>query len=299
MTGMTADLVIEPVGEVVAKLGEGPYWDASSSTLIWVDIPAGLLHRTDPVTGNTETADIGAPLSAALPGEGGGVLLARKSELILRDEAGGQRVIAAAADLADIRFNDAAVDVRGRVWIGSMDINETGRVGQLYRLEPDGSLTAVVTEVIVSNGIAWSPDQRLMYFVDSPTRRVDVFTYMPEVGGVVDRRLFADVSDAAGVPDGLTVDADGYVWVALNGGSELRRYGPEGKLDSVVALPVSHPTSCAFGGEGLRDLFVTTAREPLSAQQRDAEPLAGRLLRLTPGATGQASASARAIIPAI
>lgn len=297
MTGMTTDLAIEPVGEIVAKLGEGPYWDASSSALIWVDIPGGLLHRTDPVTGATETADIGAPLSAALPVEGGGVLLARNSELILRDAAGSQRVVASTADPNDIRFNDAAVDVRGRVWVGSMDINETEPNGQLYRLEPDGSLTAVITEVTVSNGICWSPDQQLMYYVDSPTHRIDVFTYMPEVGGVVDRRPFADVSDASGVPDGLTVDADGYVWVALNGGSELRRYGPDGKLDSVIALPVSQPTSVAFGGEGLRDLFVTTAREPLSAAERDAQPLAGRLLRLSPGATGQAAASARANVP--
>jgi sugar lactone lactonase YvrE len=296
MTELSNDLAIATVGETVAELGEGPYWDAESSTLLWVDIIGGLLHRTDPVTGDTRTADVGAPLSVALPALDGGVVLARKSELILRGTNGGERVIASTADPDGIRFNDGSVDPDGRVFIGSMDTNESDQLGQLYRLEPDGTLAAEVTLVTVSNGIGWSPAADLMYYVDSPTRRIDVFTYHPSVGGLADRRLFVDLSDVAGVPDGLTVDADGYVWVAQNGGGELRRFAPSGLLDAVVALPVSKPTSCAFGGEGLTDLFVTTAREKLSAEQLAAQPLAGRLLRLTPGVAGQAAASTQAVI---
>jgi sugar lactone lactonase YvrE len=297
MTELSADLAIETVGETSAILGEGPYWDAGSSTLLWVDIPGGQLHRTDPVTGHTQSADIGAPLSAAMPVSGeGGVLVARKSELILLDDSGGQRVVASTADPDDIRFNDASVDAQGRVLIGSMDINETDPVGQLYRLEPDGSLTALLTGITVSNGLGWSPDQLLLYYVDSPTRRIDVLRYDPEVGGIGDRRPFADLSDVSGVPDGLTVDAEGHVWVALHGGGSLRRYAPDGSLDAVITLPVTHPTSCAFGGDGLRDLFVTTACRDLSSDQLAAQPMAGRLLRFTPGVTGQPAASTRAVI---
>jgi sugar lactone lactonase YvrE len=289
-------LAIGTVCTVVAELGEGPYWDVESSTLLWVDIPGGLLHRTDPVTGDTQTADIGAPLSAALPVSGGGVLLARQSSLILLSSGDSERVVAATADRDDIRFNDGSVDPAGRVWIGSMDIGETSPTGQLYRLSPDGSLDAIVTGVTVSNGLGWSPDGRLMYYVDSPTRRVDAFTFDASDGGLAGRRVFADVSEAPGVPDGLTVDASGYVWVAMHGGGALRRYAPDGSLDSVVTLPVSHPTSCAFGGPDLRDLFITTARAPLSPQQRAAQPMAGRLLRMHPGVGGQPAASVRAAI---
>jgi sugar lactone lactonase YvrE len=298
MTELSNEIAINTVGEIVAELGEGPYWDAGSATLLWVDIPGGLMHRTDTVTGDTQTADIGAPLSAALPARGGGVVLARKSELILRDDAGTQRVIASTADVDGIRFNDGSVDPDGRVFIGSMDVTEANQLGQLYRLEPDGTLAAVVTLVSVSNGIGWSPDGDLMYYADSPTRRIDVFTYHPSVGGLADRRLFADLSDSDGVPDGLTVDADGYVWVAMHGGGALRRFAPSGLLDAVVPLPVSQPTSCAFGGDGLRELFVTSAREGLSAEQLAAQPMAGRLLQFTPGVAGQPAASTQAVISA-
>jgi sugar lactone lactonase YvrE len=297
------EFAIEPVGEVAAELGEGPYWDESTSTLLWVDIPAGLLHRTDASTGHTDTADEGAPLSAALPAAGGGVLLARKHQLILRKDGHGDQVVARAAGQPDtVRFNDASVDPDGRVWVGSMDIAETDPLGVLYRLvpggqHPGGQLDPVVTGMTVSNGIGWSPDQHLMYYIDSPTRRVDVFTYYPEAGGLSARRRFADLSGAGGFPDGLTVDADGCVWVAVWAGGVLHRYTPAGQLDTVVTLPVSHPTSAAFGGEGLRDLFVTTAREPLSAAERAAQPLAGRLLRLsTTGAAGLPAASAKAVL---
>ena len=298
MTGLRMEFAIEPVGDVNAILGEGPYWDEYGKILLWVDIPGGMFHRTNPVTGQTVTEDIGVPVTAAFPVEGGGTLLARKSTLVLQREGEADQVIARIADTADIRFNDAAVDPRGRVWVGSMDIAEAAASGQLYRLDPGGVLNALVTGVTVSNGIGWSPDHHLMYYADSPTRRVDVFDYAPASGGIGGRRRFADLTGAGGFPDGLTVDADGYVWVALYAGGALHRYAPSGELDAVVTLPVSYPTSCAFGGDGLRELFVTTARRDLSESQLAEQPLAGRLLRLVPGVAGQRAASARAVLTA-
>ena len=158
-----------------------------------------------------------------------------------------------------IRFNDAGVDPAGRVWAGSMHIAEAEPLGELYRLDPGGRLNPVVKSVTVSNGLGWSPDGSRMYYADSPLRRVDVFDYDPATGEAFARRPFADLSAAEGVPDGLTVDADGCVWVAMWGGSALRRFTPDGEPDAVLPVPVSQPTSCAFGGPGLADLYITSA----------------------------------------
>jgi sugar lactone lactonase YvrE len=152
--------------------------------------------------------------------------------------------------------------------------------------------------VTVSNGLGWSPDGSRMYYVDSPVGRIDMFDYDPAAGTAVGRRPFADHSGYDGVPDGLTVDADGCVWVAVWGGGVLRRFAPDGTQDSVVPVPVSQPTSCAFGGPGMADLYVTSARIGLSEAELSEQPLAGRLLRLSPGPVGLPSTTTYAAIPA-
>jgi sugar lactone lactonase YvrE len=178
-----------------------------------------------------------------------------------------------------------------------MHKGETEPLGELYRLDAGGKLTTVIEGVTVSNGIGWSPDGSRMYYADSPTRRVDVFDYDPATGDAFQRRVFVDLSRVEGVPDGLTVDADGYVWVAMWGGGVLRRFTPGGQQDAVLPVPVSQPTSCAFGGPGFTDLYVTTARVGLSEPDLAAQPLAGRLLRIQPGPVGLPSTTAEATIP--
>ena len=189
------------------------------------------------------------------------------------------------------------MDPAGRVWVGSMDIKEKEPLGTLYRLDTGGTLTPVVKGATVSNGIGWSPDGTRMYYNDSPMRRIDMFDYDQATGEAFEGRMFADLSRADGFPDGLTVDADGYVWVAMFAGGALRRFTPAGHQDAVLPLPVSQPTSCAFGGPGMADLFVTTAYRDLTEAQRAAEPLAGRLLRLRPGPVGLPSSATQAVIP--
>jgi sugar lactone lactonase YvrE len=279
----------EPVGDVVAELGEGPLWNTwgpAGATLQWVDIPGGKLHRTVPSSGKTVTADLGAPVSAVLPMPDGRVVVSRRDRLIALETDGTERTLARVSLPRAARFNDGATDPQGRVWIGSMDTEERSAVGILYRLDPGGVLTPVVTGVTVSNGLGWSPDGSTLYYVDSPTRRIDALDFDPGTGNVAGRRRFADLTSVPGLPDGLTVDTEGGVWVALHGGGVLHRYGRGGRLDTVVSLPVSRPTSCAFGGPDLADLYVTTASAPLSAAERAAQPLAGRLLRLRPGPVG-------------
>jgi sugar lactone lactonase YvrE len=294
---------------VAAVIGEGPYWLPDDSCLLWVDIPGGLLHRTEFPSGETTSSEIDM-VSAVFPAHGGGLVYAARHRVVLRQPVPGQAglsgeytelELAAAPAHPAVRFNDGSVDPAGRVWIGSMHTEETQPLGTLYRLDGSagagGVLTPVALGATTSNGLGWSPDGSRMYYTDSPTRRVDVFDYDQARGLPSGRRMFADLSGAGGFPDGLTVDLDGYVWVAMWDGGVLRRFTPAGELDAVVPLPVRRPTSVAFGGPDLADLFVTTASIHLSDSERHAQPLAGRLLHLRPGPLGLPSTTTRAVIP--
>jgi sugar lactone lactonase YvrE len=314
-----SDVVVTQVGDMFAGLGEGPYWIPSESALLWVDIVAGLLHRTQIPSGTTTSAEISA-VSAAFPARGGGVLYASGNRVALREPASGpaagqsggytERVIAVAPAHPTVRFNDGAVDPSGRVWIGSMHEGETRPLGTLYRLDPgpapagrSGSrypavLTPVAPRATVSNGLAWSPDGSRMYYADSPTRRLDVFDYDLTTGEATGRRVLADLSGYEGFPDGLTVDAEGCVWVCMWDGAAIRRFTPSGSLDAVVPVPVARPTSVAFGGADMADLFVTTASIDLTAAELATQPLAGRLLHLRPGPVGLPATTTAAVIPA-
>ncbi len=302
MMGVRTSAAAEPVGDVTAVLGEGPYWVPEESSLLWVDVPSGQLFRTHIPSGVTESMSLDA-VSAAFPALGGGILCAGDNRLTLHTPPATpghswvSRVIAEVPARDGIRFNDASVDPAGRVWVGSMHIGETDPLGELYRLDPGRVLTPVVKGVTVSNGIAWSPDGSRMYYADSPMRRIDVFDYDPATGEAFQRRVFTDLSRLEGVPDGLTVDVDGCVWVAMWGGGALRRFSPDGQQDAVLPVPVSLPTSCAFGGPDLADLYVTTASIDLTDPELAAQPLAGRLLRFRPGPIGLPSTTARASIP--
>jgi sugar lactone lactonase YvrE len=302
VVGVRTAIGAEPVGDVTAVLGEGPYWVAEDDCLLWVDIHRSQLHRTYFPSGETVTMDLRA-VSAAFPAVGGGLLTAGGSVLALhlpaeRGELWTTRVIAEVPAREGIRFNDASVDPAGRVWVGSMHTDEAEPLGELYRLDAGSVLTTVVKGVTVSNGLGWSPDGSRMYYADSPMRRVDMFDYDPATGEAFQRRVFADLSAFDGVPDGLTVDADGCVWVAIWGGGVLRRFAPDGTQDAVIQVPVSQPTSCAFGGPGMTDLYVTTASVGLGEAELKAQPLAGRLLRLRPGPVGLPSTTTYATIPA-
>lgn len=300
--GVRAEVFAEPVADVTAMLGEGPYWVPEDDCLLWVDAHGGQLHRTYFPSGETVTLDVGV-VSAAFPAVGGGILTVGGNRLTLRmpPGQGGQwttRLIAEVPAREAVRFNDAGVDPAGRVWVGSMHTGESQPLGELYRLDGAGTATTVVKGVTVSNGLSWSPDGARLYYADSPTKRVDVFDYDPATGEAAGRRVFADLSAFDGVPDGLTVDADGCVWVAIWGGGVLRRFAPDGSQDAVVGVPVSQPTSCAFGGPGMTDLYVTTAKVGLTGGELAAQPLAGRLLRLRPGPVGLPSTTTYATIPA-
>lgn len=279
---------VEPVCDVRAELGEGPCWSVREAVLWWVDIPAGRVHRTVVATGETVSVDCAPPVSSVHVRAAGGMLVTGRASVVKL----GVGEVATLSVPAGLRLNDAKADPAGRLWVGTMDPDGKARCA-LYRIGRDGETRRVLTGVTVSNGLGWSPDGTRLYYVDSPTQRIDAFAFDSGSGALGERCSFAVVAPHAGRPDGLAIDDEGGVWVALFGGGALRRYDPRGRLDAVVTVPTPHPTSCAFGGTDLRELYVTTARRPLTQGERAANPLAGALLRLRPGVRGQPVAACR------
>ena len=267
---------IEVAVHAEAALGEGPTWDTAEQRLIWVDILGSRVHTYDPASGRRTVMVTEQHVGAAKPRAGGGLVVNLRDGVGLYGPEGFRWLHREV--VPGRRANDAAVAPDGTLWAGTMRYDEAPGGGTLSRFAPDGSVGVVLDDVAVSNGTGWSPDGRLMYYIDSPTRRIDVF----DVGDdrlPFNRRQFAVVEEGAGFPDGLAVDADGCVWVALWDGAAVRRYTPSGELDRVVELPVPRPTACAFGGADLTDLYITTARTGLEAPH----PMSGSVLVL-PGA---------------
>ncbi|MEV5796747.1 SMP-30/gluconolactonase/LRE family protein [Streptomyces collinus] len=259
-----------------AALGEGPTWDAATGRLLWLDVLGMRIHTYDPATGRRTVRTTEQHIGAAKPRAGGGLVLNLRDGVGLLDPDGAFRWLHH-EPVAGRRANDAAVAPDGSLWAGTMRYDEATGGGTLSRLTGDGDVRTVLPDVTVSNGTGWSPDGGLMYYADTPTRRVDVF----DVDGdtVRDRRTLVEIEEGAGFPDGLTVDAEGCVWVALWDGGAVRRYTPSGELDRVVPLPTPRTTACVFGGPDLTELYITTAHVGLSAPH----PLSGSVL-VVPGA---------------
>ncbi|MEU5534634.1 SMP-30/gluconolactonase/LRE family protein [Streptomyces sp. NPDC020362] len=254
-----------------AALGEGPTWDPATGRLIWLDILGMRIHTYDPSSGRRTVRTTEQHVGAAKPRAGGGLVLNLRDGVGLLDPDDTFRWLHH-EPVPGRRANDAAVAPDGSLWAGTMRYDEAPGGGTLSRLTGDGEVRVVLPGVTVSNGTGWSPDGSLLYYADTPTRRVDVFDH--DDGGVRNRRTLVEIEEGAGFPDGLAVDAEGCVWVALWDGGAVRRYTQSGELDRVIALPAPRTTACAFGGPDLTDLYITTARTGLSAPH----PVSGSLL---------------------
>lgn len=271
-----ADVVVN----LGSSLGEGPRWDHRLGELAWVDILGGLLHRTDVASGATTTFDAGGPLGAFgllddrdyLLALGPGFAELRDGEITARD-----------AFLAEgFRMNDAVVDPMGRFLAGSVEDGHPP-TGTVYSREPSGAITALFGGASVSNGIGWSADGSRMYYADSAVG-VEVFDYDLETGAVANRRLFAEIDEAEGVSDGLVVDAEDCIWLAIWGAGAVRRYAPDGRVIGEVRVPALRSTACAFGGPGLDTLFITSAA--VGATPETAHELDGAVFAVDVGVTG-------------
>ena len=281
-------ITVEVALHAGAEVGEGPVWDAAAERLIWVDIGGHAVHFYDPASGVDRVVAVPESPGVAIPKAGGGFVLAIGHGFALMDADGTLEQVAALPQReVTARMNDGNCDCAGRLWAGTVGLNGEPHAGALYRLDPDLTVTCVVDGVTESNGIDWSPDDRLMYFVDSYERRVDIFDFDAPTGSLANRRPFVSVDDGEILPDGLTVDVDGSVWVACWGGAAVRRFAPDGTPQASISLPTPNITSPGFGGPGLDQLFITSAREGLSADQLERDPDAGALFVCSPGVRGR------------
>ncbi|WP_328404650.1 SMP-30/gluconolactonase/LRE family protein [Nocardia sp. NBC_00403] len=279
-----------PCGPPPGRLCESPVWDSRTEEVLWVDIRGGHVHRarltlgdSGPDLAHRSTIGLDPPVSAVVPCASGG-LLVTAGATFYRIEADGTVDRVAALSLPDDgirrRLNDAKVDPRGRLLAGTMSEDGVEGSATLYRLDPDGTLGILRAGVTISNGLGWSPDGAILYYADSPTQRIDAFEYDLATGTFGGRRPFARFDD--GDPDGLTVDTDGRVWVAVWGAGQVRAFDPSGRQCAVIDVGPSQVSSCAFVGPDLDVLVITTAAEGPAAL----EPDAGRLFVCTPGVTG-------------
>jgi sugar lactone lactonase YvrE len=279
---------VRSVLDARSLLGEGPFWDVAEQRLYWVDIKGRLIHRFDPATGRDESWPTPEDVGSLATREQGGLVIALKSGFYFYDLATATATPAALpkGEPAHNRFNDGKTDRQGRFWAGSMDDEEKRNTGGLYRLKPDLSCDRMVDGIICSNSLCWSPDSRAMYYADSWQSTVWAWDFEPASGEISNRCVFATTTGKGVGADGATVDAEGFVWLALWGAWRVVRYDPKGRIDRTVEMPVRNPTCPAFGGPDLDIMYVTSATNRLSPDQLAQQPLAGNLFAVDVGVKG-------------
>jgi len=265
-----------------ATLGEGPVWCPEEQALYWVDILSRTVNRFDPETGANRVWHVPDLVGCMALRDSGGAILALRHGLVALDfDTGAVSPVAEPAGLTDeVRFNDGKCDRRGRFFAGTMHNPETAGQGHLYRFDPEGSLHTVEEGITTSNGLGWSPDDTVFYYTDTMQHAIHAYDYDIETGAISNRRVFAEVPDETGRPDGLTVDSAGYVWGTHWEGWRVTRYAPDGSVDKVVEVPVARPTSCNFGGRDLSTLYVTSAAMDGIFPKDPGEPLAGGIFAI-------------------
>ena len=277
---------IKQITDPVAVHGEGPVWSPSWGGLRWVDQMTGDVLALDPASAEVSRFHVGDVAAAIRPRTGGGMIVALERSFALWDnDAGPSRTFPDLWDDPTVRLNEGGCDPQGRFYCGSMAYDYENRrgCGTLLRLDPDGSIETVLDHVSISNGIAWAPDGSTVYYIDSNTLRVDAFDFDPDRGRFANRRTVVEIRSGAATPDGMTVDAEGFLWVALWDGGAVHRYSPAGRLDGIIELPTRRVTACTFGGVALDELYVTTSRY---GKEDSAEPAAGALFRVRTGISG-------------
>jgi len=281
---------VEHVLEVRNVIGEGPVWHSREGSLYWVNFIGDYqILRFSPSTRRLDVFETGMPVMALGIRKAGGFIAATARGIATWDTESKtfEPLCDPLAGREGFRFNDAATDFEGRFWVGTLnDANPKGPDGELFRIQHDGSCQLMDENITVANGIGWSPNRKIMYFTDSFRYSIYAYDYAAATGTISNRRTFVQTSPNGGIPDGLTVDSEGFVWSAYCGGWRVVRYNPEGRIDREYQLPVANPTSCAFGGERLDELYVTSANLGLSDTEKEQYPQSGDLFRLKVGVIG-------------
>lgn len=279
MTGTSAEQVTDPI----AEHGEGPVWHSGWPGLRWVDMLRGDVLERDEATGEVSRQHVGTVAAALRPRVGGGVVIAvERGFAVASDDLRTVTPLDEVWSDPGIRMNEGGCDPDGRFYCGSMAYDQADGAASMYRLDGDGTVHRIMDGLTISNGLTWSADGTTAYYVDTRTQRIDAFDYTTG-DGLTGRRPVVRIPADAGGPDGLTIDSDGNLWVALYGGSAVRGYAPDGTLLHEVRVPATNVTACTFGGPGLATLYITTSQQGVDLSE---QPLAGALFRADVGATG-------------
>jgi sugar lactone lactonase YvrE len=285
-------MMVETVLNAHATIGESPAWVAEEEALFWIDVKAPALHRYRPADGATRTWALTSDIGGFALMDGGSALVALREGLCRLDLDACElhQLVPPPFDPALFRFNEAACDAKGRFWVGVMfdplEGSPSKEPGRLHSFTLDGGLRMEPDAAELHNGMAWSADGSTFFLSHSYNREIIAFDYDTDDGRISNRRVFATIPEGLGIPDGAAIDSDGGYWCALHGGSKLRRFNVDGSVDRDIDLPVSQPTMCAFAGEGLATLYVTSASDNMTETEKAEQPLAGALLRLSPGNKG-------------
>lgn len=280
---------VELVIDSKSELGEGAMWNYKTGELMWVNIKGKILNFYNPRTGNNKEMFTGQMIGTVVPAESGAVLVALQNGIYsFNPETGSKKLLVNPEDhLETNRFNDGKCDPSGRFWAGTMSTVGDNNVGTLYRFDADSTIHKMVENVSISNGIVWSLDKTKMYYIDTPTLKVMGYDYNNETGEISNAKVAVEIPSEMGYPDGMTIDAEGNVWVALWGGFAVGCWNPEtGKLIRTIKVPAKNVTSCAFGDDDLGSLYITTAREGNSKEELEKYPYSGGVFKARPGVNG-------------
>ncbi len=279
---------ITPLFSLRAEHGEGPVWDPVHQMFYWVDLMQGQYFAGDWNSGVVETHVVGQPLGVLALREKGGLVMALRDGFFFYDPVSRQLEMIAPTEkeVATTRFNDGAVDPKGRFLAATMTYEGTEPIGNLYVVDTDLSVKRIEKDILLANGMGWSPDRKTYYFTDTFRHVIYAYDCELESGAIRNRRPFITFDDQ-GFPDGMTVDADGGLWVAMWGKGVISRFDEQGKWIEDIPVPATHPTSCCFGGPDLKHLLITSSQLPLNAEQKKQEPMAGRCMFIETDVVGQ------------
>jgi sugar lactone lactonase YvrE len=289
ISGAATMIDVEHYLSIQNELGETPIWVPDEKLLYWVDIGSHMIFRIDPKTNEYKTFEPDMPVRGLCRRSSGNWLVITDAGLAFWDRSSNSCEFIADpyADQPDLQFNDGAIDRQGRLLVGSFNsVRPDSPDGSLYRLDSNRTLHKLDQNLVLSNGIAISPDGETVYVSEMRANKITAYDYNIESGTAGNRRVFVAIPEDAGKPDGLTVDSQGFVWAAHWGGWRVTRYDPAGKLEREIRIPTENATCIGFGGENLNELFITTAWYDLSDQQRQDQPLAGDLFRIQTDITG-------------
>jgi sugar lactone lactonase YvrE len=290
------DLVAKLELYIKAELGEGAIWHPKEKKLYWVDIEGKSLHCYDPATKKDQVFPVGSRIGTVVPVQRGGALVALQNGIHHIDtKTGTLRFITnPLADTVNLRFNDGKCDPSGRFWVGTLALDGRRKGAVLYRIDKDGTVHQMLDSVSISNGIVWTADKKTMYYNDTPTGTVQAFDYDDKTGNISNRRAVVRIPKGMGAPDGMTIDTDGNLWVALWGAGLVGKFNPTtGELLQKVVVPAPNVSSCAFGGKNLETLYITTAGAWVNESRLKEFPQSGSLFCVKPGVRGVAAENYR------